>query len=269
MTLKTNGNPYYLYLTRYNGINQCIFIDKKIQQGYFFPRMVIVKLWFQDDLFVNTLFSGEMVCCADNDWKYIIHDIHADTGTDTQNINLVSRLNRIINILEKQYMPDNRQDICSIQIKKYFTLNEFDQMVKMKEELPYTCRGIYFKPLYLKFKDVLFNFENNKVVDVKPSQIKPKVKAHFQMLKPAEENVEIQPVIEEPVPDNIVFYQKTQTVDIYNVYDKNGQDCGIALINTLKTSKIMKDMFATASPIDKIKIVSEYNQKFKKWTPVF
>ena len=32
--LRTNGNPYYFFLTKYNGINQAFFIDKKIQPNY-------------------------------------------------------------------------------------------------------------------------------------------------------------------------------------------------------------------------------------------
>ena len=30
MALRSNGNPYFLYLTKYNNVNQCIFIDKKM-----------------------------------------------------------------------------------------------------------------------------------------------------------------------------------------------------------------------------------------------
>jgi len=46
--LKSNGNPYYMFLTRVNNVNTCVMIDKKIQQGYFLPRMIIVHKMFND-----------------------------------------------------------------------------------------------------------------------------------------------------------------------------------------------------------------------------
>jgi hypothetical protein len=259
MTLRTNGNPYYLYLTTYNGINQCIFIDKKIQNGYFFPRMVIVKFWFNDNLFQNTLFTGEMVNTTDGSWKYLIHDIYADSGNDTQNINLVNRINRISYILESSYVADNRQDVCDMQVKRYFTFNEFDEMEKLKGQLPYSCRGIYFKPLFLKFKDILYNFDGSVVKKVNVSQ-PTQPKAHFQTLQPPP-----------PPPrsvDNILYYQKTKTPDIYTVTDSAGKDCGIALVNSLKTSRMMRERFLSSSPIDKVKFKSSFNSQFTKWVPM-
>ncbi len=34
-SLKSNGNPYLLFLTTFQNADVCIMIDKKIQQGYF------------------------------------------------------------------------------------------------------------------------------------------------------------------------------------------------------------------------------------------
>ena len=69
ISLKSNGNPYLLYLTKFNFINTSIFIDKKVQSGYFLPRMIITRFSFPDELFDNTLIEGEMI--KDNNGKWI------------------------------------------------------------------------------------------------------------------------------------------------------------------------------------------------------
>ena len=70
ISIRSNGNPYMLYLTKYNFVNQCIFIDKKIQNGYFYPRMILSKIHFDDSLFEGTLLEGEMIKDNNNKWIY-------------------------------------------------------------------------------------------------------------------------------------------------------------------------------------------------------
>ena len=74
--LKSNGNPYLLYLTKINFVNQCVFIDKKIQQGYFYPRMIMSRFRFDDRLFEGgTLIDGEMVKANNGAWIFLVGDI--------------------------------------------------------------------------------------------------------------------------------------------------------------------------------------------------
>ena len=61
MTIKSNGNSYYLFLTKYNNINTCFYIDKKIKQGFQFPRILLLKQRFSEDIFNDTLIEGELV----------------------------------------------------------------------------------------------------------------------------------------------------------------------------------------------------------------
>ena len=61
LSTKTVGNPYYLYLTNINNINYCFYIDKKISSGHKYPRIISVKYRFNDSLFSDTLFDGELI----------------------------------------------------------------------------------------------------------------------------------------------------------------------------------------------------------------
>jgi hypothetical protein len=164
--LRSNGNPYYLFLTRYHFTNLCILIDRKIQSGYYQPRMIISKLRFNETLFEGTLFEGEMLKDMYGNWIYLIHDIIAHKGQYLENDNFVKRLNIVYELLATQFVPDDLDNFC-IQVKKYVPLDQIKTLTyEFMPSLPYTCRGIYFKPLYLRFLDILYNFDESLIKKV-------------------------------------------------------------------------------------------------------
>ena len=274
MCVRTNGNPYYLLLTKYNGVNQCIFIDKKVQQGYVYPRMVIVKFWMQDALFEDTLFSGEMV----NDgltgqWTFLIHDMFADSGSDTASVNLVKRLNRCYEIISTLWIRDPRQDVCDVRVKRFFQYHEYAEMIEWSKWLPYSCRGIYFKPMFTRFKDILYNFDESlikKVTKVATYNNKQFVTKEEQAALASAAVAQAQPAPPPPKPSKIVMHlQKTAQPDIYNVFHvSNGTDAGMAFVNSIRVSKMLRERFERATPVDKIKFVSVFNDRFSKWEPI-
>lgn len=259
MTLRSNGNPYYLFLTKHDGINQCIFIDKKVQQGYINPRMVIVKFWFNDALFSNTLFTGEMVKSDKTGaWTFLLHDMLADCGESCNHINLVKRLNRTYEVLSSMWKRDPRQDVSDIRVKRYFHYDEYETMMAWSKKLPYTCRGIYFKPLFLKFRDILFNFDDTLIKKNDKS-----VTYNNKQFVTKEEHAEI---VKEKTK-SIVWIQKTSQPDIYQVFVDN-KDAGLAFVNNIRVSKMLRERFVSATPVDKVKYTANFNSKFKKWEPI-
>ena len=166
VSLRTNGNPYLLYLTRINFVNQCIFIDKKIQQGYSAPRMIVARFAFDDALFDDTLLDGEMVVDEEGTWLFLVGDLIAHRGAYLENVNAVRRINMVYDIFKHQFAPD-MFDVCQFQVKRYFHYEEMAEMLSsFVPQLKYTCRGIYFKPMYLKFADILYNFDDSLVKKV-------------------------------------------------------------------------------------------------------
>ena len=162
LSARTHGNPYFLYLTRISGVPHCIFIDKKIQHGYFQPRMILTKLWFEESLFSGTIFEGEMVRLQENKWTFIISDILVERQEVLHNVNLVKRINLIYKILSTQFVSDGL-DPCILQVKKYFPYEKLDELRDtFIPSLPYNVTGIIFKSLYLKFKDILFDTRDEK-----------------------------------------------------------------------------------------------------------
>ena len=76
ITTYTNGNPYLLFLTKIDGVNVCIYIDKKLKNGYTYPKMHCVKYRFDDSLFEkDTIFNGELIRDTERRWFFLIDNI--------------------------------------------------------------------------------------------------------------------------------------------------------------------------------------------------
>jgi hypothetical protein len=274
-----------------NFTNYCIFIDKKIQQGYFFPRMILSHVFFDDSLFENDLiFDGEMTKTQDSKWVYLINDMLVHNGRYLGDLNLVKRINLCYQILEKNYkMTDT--DVFKIAIKKYFKYDEFDKMIN--EFIPsrkYTCRGIYFKPLFLKFKDILVNFDNALVCKVE--RIKYKNVKNFLLNKedtsttppPSPPELPLQLSISSssssstlsstpssPSKHNLTrkkfMIRKTSSPDVYELFDLNNNLQGIACVPNMKVSKYLRNLFQNINMVTKIETHCTFSDAFKKWIP--
>ncbi len=237
--VRTNGNPYYLYLLKHNLVQYCVFIDKKIQQGYYLPRMIIVQLQFNDILFEDTVFEGEMIKSKDNKWFYIINDILSISGKHLLNVNLPNRINRLYDILNNYYTYD-KYDTFRICVKEYFNYNQLEYLITHHlEKLPYTSRGLYFKPLFLKFKDILYNFDDSlikKVERFKYNSIKKFITNQDEIK--IDNNIKNENVLEEinskliencerkeDVNLNIKYFwiRKTNSPDIYELTDNENK----------------------------------------------
>ena len=81
LCLKTIGSPYLLYCTQINDVNYCFLIDKKIKDGYSYPKIFLVHYRFNDDIFNGTLFETELLKNNDEDWSLLIGDIYSHKGS--------------------------------------------------------------------------------------------------------------------------------------------------------------------------------------------
>jgi hypothetical protein len=170
--LRSNGNPYLLYLTRHNMKNIAVWIDKKIQTGYTLPRMVVSPFQFKDPLFEGTVLDGEMIKDRDNRWVFLVNDIFAHRGRSLRDAQLPERLSIVSELLRNDFRVSGN-DVAIFQMKRFFRVTEVDTVVNdFAPTLPYTHRGLLFKPLYRKFTDVLYNFDDTLVRHA------PRIKLH-------------------------------------------------------------------------------------------
>ena len=280
--LKSNGNPYYMFLTRINNINTCVMIDKKIQQGYFLPRMIIVHKMFNETLFTNTLFDGEMVRGRDGKWIFLINDILVHNDSHLTDTNLIKRHNLIYHILQEKHVNDTR--LFATQVKRLFPIRNFETAVcDFQHTLPYTTRGVLFKPMFLKFKDILYNFdgslikntwrtkfsETNQYIDRPVVAKKAPVGAALGKATTVDNHRSTAdaPPVRAQTTNRTLTVKNTDTPDVYLLYD--GADyVGHAGVNTMAVSKMMYQLFKCSALNESFRVDCVFNTTFNKWTPV-
>jgi hypothetical protein len=299
--LRSNGNPYYLYLTRYQYVNQCLFIDKKVQSGYPLPRIIITKMRFADELYEDgTLLEGEMVKDMYGNWLFLIHDMIAFQGKYLDTENVVKRLNLLYNMLANQFYPDD-SDVCTLQVKHYVPYDQLHNIIyTFMPQLSYTCRGLYFKPLYLTFLDTLYNFDDSLIKKVE--RIKYQAEKTFlldktgllqdeeQLPRKAAHRASEVPAPAPPPPPphsgsphtthsggatsdapqrpSTFLIEKTSQVDVYNVFDmRNKQLLGLAGVPNMNISRMLQETFKHVNFQTKLVMKCAYHTEFKKWVP--
>jgi hypothetical protein len=283
--VRTNGNPYFLYLTTFQYEPLCIFIDKKIQDGYQHPRMIISHLRFDEDLYQDTLMDGEMVRSTNNHWVFLVNDLVALRGVYLEKDNLMRRITKAHEVLDKGFKPDDT-DHFVVQIKRYVTIDALKDLVEWSMNLPYTCRGLYFRPLFRKFSDILYNFDDSLVKKVKRVKYQanqpfllngdvnvkqePKQEQQSQQQKQTkkEESKQQQqqnPTKKEESKQQQLLLSKTTYPDVFDVI-RSGQIIGLAHIPTLAISRELQDLSRSIGLTQKIKVESCFNEKWGKWS---
>ncbi len=158
MSIKSIGNTYYIYLTKINGVNSCFLIDKKILKGYSYPRIILAKCRFCDQLFSGTLIEGDLIK-ANQGWKLLLGDLLVYKNSDLRHKGFQKRFSLLGHIFSKLYQPDPYLSPCSMFLKRYFPYNQQgqQQLLKLLDNIDYKAQGICFtieedyKPSFLVF----------------------------------------------------------------------------------------------------------------------
>jgi hypothetical protein len=160
-----------LYLTKIDGINCTLFIDKKLKDGYTYPKMHCVKYRFSDELFEKeTIFTGELVRDTERRWFFLIDNILLYRGMSTSDKNILSKFELIHSIMKNDYKPDRYLEICPIQIKKLFLYKDIKKMVEeFIPNLSYVCKGIIFYTLNNKHSNYAYVMPRDSQIQIKSS----------------------------------------------------------------------------------------------------
>ena len=244
--LKSGGNPYLLFFTQINSINYAFLIDKKVKDGYDFPKIFLLHYRFDPSLFTGSLFETELVRDKNSNWFLLIADLYVFKSDKCVTKTIIDRMNIIHSMMDNEYTDDSFCNICPIQVKKYFDYKDYNQTIQ--EYIPslnYSVRGIYFVPLKPSYSKILFLFPKDDMKQIKVDYNKKVNKnIHFKIVK-------------------------TMKPDVYELYLKGSNNIiknGIACIPDFKTSELMNDMFDTN--LEEYFVECKMNEKFKKWQPI-
>jgi len=247
--LKSSGTPYLLFLTQINGVNYNFFIDKKIKEGYDFPKIFILPYEFSPELYKSTLFECELIRTKNKKWTIGLNDIYYHKGKNLKKTSIIDRVNTMHNILDNNYVENVFTKTCSLFIKKYFDYKDLDEVLnRFAPNLEYDTRGLYFVPLRVDYSNILFMFprDNNPVKMIEKVEKVEKYTKTFRIMK-------------------------TMKPDVYELYltkDDSLQKVGISLCQTTLLRHSLLSWFQEKDYDSEVLVECKYNEYFKKWEPI-
>ena len=252
--LKSSGTPYLLFLSQINNTNYCFLIDKKTNEKYTFPKIMIPPYDFDCDLYKGTLFECELIRDKENEWSLAINDIYYYMGKNMNKTVIIDRLNIIHEIFDTKFKQNKYSEVCPIFIKKYFDYKQIkDTYENFIPNLHYNIRGFYFVPLKTEYSKILYLFSKDQSLVTNYTQNNKVNKLNKDEKK-------------------IIFrIMKTLKPDVYELYLKEGDNLvkhGNALIQSISKSHEILKMFENKNQMEEIKVECELNANFNKWVPI-
>jgi len=244
--LKSSGTPYLLFLTQINGVNYGFFIDKKIKEGYDFPKIFILPYEFSAELYKGTLLECELIRKKNKKWCIGINDIYYHQGKNMKKKIIIDRINMIHDILSSNYNESEFTKTCYLFVKKYFDYKDLSYALnEFAPNLDYDTRGLYFVPLRVDYSNILYIFPK-EYNPVKMKELPQKQTKCFRIMK-------------------------TMKPDVYELYlskEDSLMKLGIALVQTTLLSHSLVTWFQDKKYDDIILVECKYNDFFKKWEPI-
>jgi hypothetical protein len=179
VTLSTFGKKFILFITKYNTKKYCIFINKKNDS------MIVTQLKFIDDIFLGTLFDGELVKNENDKWIFLINDIAYCKGVNIITKSFDERQSIIENILKNEYEFKEDNQSLFISKKTYFRYENIKDLIEnYMNILNYKCSGLYFKNFNNFSDNYLFIFpecrSDNKILNNTAEELNKNSIANFE-----------------------------------------------------------------------------------------
>tara|TARA_B100000900_G_scaffold412520_1_gene434492 strand:- start:2569 stop:3537 length:969 start_codon:yes stop_codon:yes gene_type:complete len=244
VNVKSGGAPYLLYITEINGNDYSFLIDKKIKQGYEYPKIFVLSYRFSKEVYKGTLFETELVRDNNNNWFLLLGDIYLYSGSSLQNTNIIERINTMHNILNEKYTKID-SIICPPMIKRFFDMNKIKYIIdEFIPSLNYISRGLYFVPLKCSYSNILYLFDRDKSNNIHNKSVKNVTSVNFRI-------------------------EKTMCPDVYELYLKENDILvkkGLACIPNYEKSVFINELFHNEKK--EVYVQCVYNKDFKKWEPM-
>ena len=174
----TNGNPYILLFKIIDDVPCCIFIDRKLKNGYSYPKIHCVQYNMKTDLFkddngieTDTILTGELVRDINRDWQFLISDILLYKNEVMKQKNVLSRFETIHTMLEENYVSDNNIEICPLYVKRLFQYKDIKYIFnEYMPSLTYVCKGLVFYTMNTKFSNYALQLPREQHIQVKSNK---------------------------------------------------------------------------------------------------
>jgi hypothetical protein len=284
--LKSSGTPYLLFLTQINETNYCFLIDKKVKEGYEYPKIFILPYRWTSEMYQGSLFECELIRDKNRQWSIGIGDIYYGKGKNMNKTIVMDRISFIHTVLQECFLGSEFTKTCKPFVKHYFDYKDIPKVVEtLVPTLPYDIRGFYFVPLKCSYFKLLNLLPRDNPMNVRKGQQGQQTQQtqqthqgqHGQQGQPKTSFLkQNQPkAIKQKQPQKasgrLFRIMKTMKPDVYEVYSEDNGDLqkqGTLLVQTSECSQKLFEAFQGKSQSDEVRVTCVKNERFDKWEPL-
>lgn len=270
------GYSYYLLFVNINNIQYCVMVDKK-KLSYHKDKLDVktttiykIKINTFKNIYRGTIFDCKLIK-NNNMYFMLINDCYTLMGNSMISMKLDDKLKYINNIISN-HMDNNSNQYFIFKVNKLYNYQDLKELI---EDIIPNCNletnGIVFYPLYSGITKIFINKSNENKNNTSSNIVISNnndinnlsydiIKNYVTILHNRKYSYETEGTVKK------LYLEKTDMVDVYNVYTINMKDkYGIAHIPNMKTSHYCNDIFKNTN-IQKFNCI--YNEHFKKWIPL-
>ena len=275
--LKSSGTPYFMFLSQIGDTNYCFLIDKKIKEGYHYPKIFILPFQFDQEFYKGSLYECELLRDRENHWSILVGDSYYHKGKNQKNVIVMERMNTIHRGFETGIHYTPFLQTCPVIIKKYFDYKDVENILsEFVPKLSYDIRGLYFVPLKCSYSKILYLFPRNhqRNTNIPKRDVKTRQKSNSSINSntQASSSPSTSPTTSYTKENQRVFrIMKTLKPDVYELYGMKNEDLnkvGVALVQSISDSRMLCEVFKNRDTISEVRVQCEYVSRFQKWKPI-
>ena len=258
VTYLSSGKEVFLYLTKINGENISLIIEKDINPSNLYPKIIAIKLSLSSELYNNTLLSAELYKIKDN-WFLLLDTLLIFKNIKTRYRN--KNNNKIISNILKSY-DFKPIDACKIIKKIYFSPNYIETFL---ETTNIRLKGLKFinnYPIHFYFHKKFICYDNGKKIHTLPENSDRYIRDRERdLIKMKNTNIYVSKK-RETEETFFLKLKKSNTYGIYDLFDLADKYVGLARIETIEISV---DVINRLKMGGDIKVAVKYNFYFDKF----
>jgi len=232
-----------LWLTKINGISQSIVVEKKIDKQT--TRIYIVKYMFDESLYNDTIFEGELIFDKNKVNVFLISDILVLKHERQNKLKMTERYELINNILDpfsKLYIRIPKIESFELMVKPFLHASEKEKMFEdIIPQLRYNniVNGIVYRE-NIGYKNIIL-FDKNRTIH-SDTVIKTKSLTNPRDFKLTSNIMFVNMIVKKIDTDVYEVYLLKYPTD--EIHATNMFKYGVAYIKGLSESKKMEDIFS-------------------------
>ena len=278
VTPNFKGINYLLLALKINNQNYCVLIDKKtLSYNKILVDIKLINMYkfninIPEIMYEGTIIDGKLI----NNKIFLIQESYLLIGNNKINTDLKNKFIELNSLIDN-HLKDS-STIVVFKLNKLYTYLELKELIKNLSNLSYPTNGLIFFPK-LSGKTYVFLENKNEKVNILS---KPIIQSSLISNKKNEDittevGIQYNPYIynldylktrkysfEEYTNYEILSLEKTEIMDVYNIYDDKIEKIGIAGIPTLKISQMCDDIIKDSF----VKFKCGYCKQFNKWIPI-